>query len=585
MDDDPLEPLRHDVSTLGRLLGDALVEQEGRAFFDLEERIRALSKERRALPHRKEPAAALRAAIAALDTPTAERVARAFAHYFQVVNLAEQYHRVRRYRDYARAGESRLGPLAELVPALRKVPKAEVVTLLARASLELVFTAHPTEAQRRTVLDKHRRIADLLERLERPGATEEELDLARESLREEVTILWQTEEIRQERPRVGDEVKNALFYLEEILYPLVPRVYATLERALEEAYGEPVPVPPLLRFGSWVGADMDGNPNVTPEIALDTAFAHAARAVALHMRQVDRLGARLSQSWRRTGVSPELLESLRSDYALHPVLAAALEPRPTDEPYRQKLRWMGARLAATREAFVRGRTGAPTEFGVGYARPDELRDDLAILERSLAAHGGAHAGLADVRGVKRQVEVFGFHLAQLDVRVPAAWVRASVREALGLGADAPLPAATLHATLAGPLPARPTSASPGARAMNALAAMRRRVTPQSAESFILSMTHGHEDMLAALVLARVVGLYRPEDGVADVSIVPLFETLDDLQRCPGEVSRAFADPEYARYVALRGGAQEVMVGYSDSNKDAGILASSLALYSARRETG
>ena len=184
MESDPFEPLRRDVSALGRILGEALIELEGTTFFDLEERIRAISKERRARPRRRKPAEDLRAAIAELDTSTAERVARAFAHYFQVVNLAEQYHRVRRYRDYARAGESRLGPLAELATALKRVPRGETEALLARATLELVFTAHPTEAQRRTVLDKHRRIAELLERSERGGATEEELDADRDALRQ-----------------------------------------------------------------------------------------------------------------------------------------------------------------------------------------------------------------------------------------------------------------------------------------------------------------------------------------------------------------------------------------------------------------
>ena len=582
METDPFEPLRRDVSALGRILGEALIEQEGRAFFDLEERIRALSKQRRGSSHREKAAAELRSAISALDTPTAERVARAFAHYFQVVNLAEQYHRVRRYRDYARAGESRLGPLAELVPALKeRLSREEAGALLARACVELVFTAHPTEAQRRTVLDKHRRIAGLLERLERGGAVPAELEACTDALREEVTILWQTEEIRQERPRVGDEVKNVLFYLEEILYPLIPRVYSTVERALDAAYGPGVRVPPLLRFGSWVGADMDGNPNVTPEIALDTAYAQAARAVALHHGAVDHLGSRLSQSWRRSGVSRELLDSLRRDYALHPVLAATLEPRPTDEPYRQKLRWIGARLTATRDAFVRARKGGPTDFGVGYAAPGELSEDLAMLERSLAESNGAHAGLAAVRAVARQVEVFGFHLAKLDVRVPAAWVRAAVREALGLDPEAPLRAETLRRALEDPrIPAAP--ASSGMKALEALAAMRSRVSVESAESFILSMTHGHEDMLCALVLARIAGLYRPEAGVADVSIVPLFETLDDLERCPRELTLAIADPSYARYLALRGGAQEIMIGYSDSNKDAGIVASSFALYAAQK---
>jgi len=558
---DPSAPLRHDVSTLGHLLGETLIEQEGRDFFDLEERIRALAKQRRAAGGRgrAKANAALREAIAALDTPAAERVARAFAHYFQVVNLAEQYHRVRRRRDYERTGEAQRGSLAEIAPLLaRHATREELSALLAGANVELVFTAHPTEAQRRTVLEKHRRIADVLDALDRGRPTPSELRSWRGGLREEITVLWQTDEIRHERPRVGDEVKNALYYLEEILHPLVPRVYELLEETLSAAYGAPVEVPTLLRFGSWVGADMDGNPNVTPEVAVDTALAQAARAVALHAREVARLGGRLSQSTRRVQVSQELRDSLAREAAAHPQMAAQLEPRTRDEPYRRKLRWIEARLQATHDAFVRARAGAgrpPDRFAYEDAR--ELLDDLALVERSLAEHAGRHAGLAHARALRRQVEVFGFHMARLDVRVPAKWVRDAARAA-------------------------PRPEGPGMRAMQAVAEMQQRATPSSAEAFILSMTHGHGDLLDALVLAREAGLYRPDDGQATVSIVPLFETLDDLERCPREMELAFADERYARYLDARGRRQEVMVGYSDSNKDAGILASSFALYRAQR---
>jgi phosphoenolpyruvate carboxylase len=558
---DPSPPLRRDVNTLGHLLGDTLVEQEGRAFFDLEEHIRALAKRGRGASGRAraEATAALRDFIRDLEVPTAERVARAFAHYFQLVNLAEQYHRVRRGREHERAGETEPGSLAALSPVLaRSVPRAEIERLLAQASIELVLTAHPTEAQRRTVLDKHRKVAALLDRLDREQPTPTEERALRSELREEITQLWQTDEIRHERPRVGDEVKNALFYLEEILHPLVPATYARLEETLAAAYGAPMDVPPLLRFGSWVGADMDGNPNVTPEVAVDTALAHAARAVALHAREVLRLGASLSQSTRRIAVDPELTASLERDRAANPERAAAVEVRTQDEPYRRKLRWIEAKLAATHEALVVSRaTGERTTTRLfGYTTTEALLADLRVIERSLANNAGKHAGLAQVRGLLRQVQVFGFHLAKLDVRVPAAWVRESAR-------------------------AEPPD-GPGMRAMLAVATMQRRTTRQSAESFILSMTRGHEDMLAALRLARAAGLVRPDEQAATVSIVPLFETLDDLERCPAELDRALADSEYAGYVALRGGRQEVMLGYSDSNKDAGILASSFALYRAQR---
>jgi phosphoenolpyruvate carboxylase len=557
---DAAEPLRRDVSTLGHILGETLVEQEGKEFFDLEERIRALAKRGRGSSStaRDESTAALREAIVSLDVADAERLARAFAHYFQIVNLAEQHHRVRRGREHERAGEIEPGSLTALAQVLGKsTPRAELERLLGQASIDLVLTAHPTEAQRRTVLDKHRAIAGLLARLDRELATPSEARAIRSGLREQITLLWQTDEIRHERPRVGDEVKNALFYLEEILYPLVPHTYARLEEALATAYGSPVVVPPILSFGSWVGADMDGNPNVTPGLAIDTALALAARAVALHVREVGRLGASLSQSTRRTGVSQELIDSLARDRAAHPERADALEARTRDEPYRRKLRWIEARLEATHEALVVSRASGERETKrlFGYSSAKELLEDLGVVERSLAIHGGKHAGLGHVKALVRRVQVFGFHLARLEVRVPSAWVRESA------SSDTP--------------------SGPGMRAIEAIATMHRRTTEASAESFILSMTRGHEDMVAALKLARAAGLVRPDDGVAAVSIVPLFETLDDLDRCPVEMDRAFSHPEYARYVALRGQRQEVMVGYSDSNKDAGILGSSFALYRAQ----
>ena len=558
---DPAAPLRHDVRTLGHLLGETLIEQEGRAFFDLEEHIRALAKRGRNATGdaRTEARSGLRDAFRKLEVEGAERVVRAFAHYFQLVNLAEQHHRVRRGHEHDRAGEIEPGSLAALSRLLaHQVPRQELEALLAGASIELVFTAHPTEAQRRTVLDKHRAIADLLERRDRATPSPAEERELRRALREEVTILWQTDEIRHERPRVGDEVKNVLFYLEEVLYPLVPRTYAHLEDAIGAAYGAGVAVPPLLRFGSWVGADMDGNPNVTPDVAIDTAMAHAARAVALHLREVQRLGARLSQSTRRIGVTDELRVSLEGDRAAHPERADDVEARTQDEPYRRKLRWIEAKLAATRAAFVAARAsgGRSTTLLFGYPSPEQLVEDLGVIERSLAANVGEHAGLSHVRALARQVQVFGFHLAMLDVRVPAAWVRESAR-------------ADPHE-------------GPGMRAMQGLATMQRRATPRSAESFILSMTRGHEDLVAAVRLARSAGLVRDEEGVASASIVPLFETLDDLERCPRELERAFGDAEYARYLALRGRRQEVMLGYSDSNKDAGILASSFAVFRAQR---
>ena len=558
---DPFDALRRDISDLGHILGDTLVEQEGPGLLALEESIRALAKRRRKRDRRGPSAVSMLEAIAALDAQTAEKVARAFTHYFQLVNLAEQHHRARRRRDYAREGRPQPGSFAFELPALaERSSRADLDALLARLSITLVFTAHPSEAQRRTVLGKQRRIAQLLARRDRSELVPEERARLDEALREEVTTLWQTDEIRSEKPRVGDEVKNTLFYLEEVLFPLVPRFFEALEREAAAAFGEGARVPSsILRFGSWVGADMDGNPNVTPEVALDTAYAQATRVLGRYLDSLDAIGEALSQSTQRVTVSDELLASLARDELAMPGFAALLAATTKGEPYRKKVRFARARLEATRHALAEGRAAGSAQLALpehAYLTPAALLADVALIARSLADHRGARAGLRLVHALARQIETFGFHLAKLDLRVPAAWVR----EAASTRAED----------------------APAMRAMTALARIRAVTAGGGAESFILSMAHGHDDMLATLTLAEAAGLYRPADGVADVSVVPLFETLDDLERCPAEIEKAAKDPVYRRYLDLRGGMQEIMLGYSDSNKDGGILMSSWALYRAQQ---
>ncbi len=583
---DPFDSLKRDISDLGHVLGDTLVEQEGTGLLDLEEAIRALAKLRRKRDRRGPSASSMRGIIEKLDVRHAEHLARAFTHYFQLVNLAEQHHRARRRRDYAREQKPQPGSLAfELRRLAEHTPRKELEALLARMSIELVFTAHPSEAQRRTVLDKHRRIAHLLTRRDRSELVPEERQRLAEALREEVTTLWQTDEIRTEKPRVGDEVKNTLFYLEEVLFPLVPFFYETFEREAEAAFGAGVPIPSsILRFGSWVGADMDGNPNVTPEVAVDTAYAQGARVIARYQDALDTLGQALSQSTLRVPASAALMTSLEADALLMPAFAAQLEASTKNEPYRKKLRFVRARLEATRRALIDARHAAATKVDLpayAYAEPRALLAELELLATSLIENRGQRAGLRLVRALVRQVETFGFHLAKLDVRVPAAWVREAARTSLWVAPEAPLDAATLARALAGgPVPPRADAA--GMRAMEAIGRIRAVTSNGGAESFILSMAHGHEDMMSALVLARIAGLYRPEEGVADVSVVPLFETLDDLDRCPDEIELAARQPAYRRYLDLRGATQEIMIGYSDSNKDAGILMSSFALYRAQQ---
>lgn len=570
---DPFDALRRDVSFLGRILGDTLVEQEGKELFDLEETIRALAKERRTEPG-SDATSKLEAKVRALDTDVAERVARAFTHYFQLVNLAEQHHRTRRRRDYARGGKPQPGSLeVAFAEMARETPLAKLTELLERTAIELVFTAHPSEAQRRTVLEKHRRLVSLLARRERTETTPAEAARIEAAFREEIATLWQTDEIRQEKPRVGDEVKNVLFYLEEILFPLVPHFYEAVEEAASKAYGAPVTIPAILRFGSWVGADMDGNPNVTPDVAVDTGLAQASRVLERYVHEVDALGAALSQSTRRTKVGDDLLASIERDAQAMPVLARALEGTTRHEPYRRKLRYVRERLEATRAALVAYREADPKRRGDTPAFPSHAYDgpqafvaDLELVRASLAAN---RASEARVKAVIRQATTFGFHLARLDVRIPAEWVRRDAEALL----DGELTLRKIENAI-GLVDEDPPEGQ-GADAIAAIAKIRRVTFGGGAEALVLSMTRGAEDMLAALLLARRLGV--------DLSIVPLFETLDDLERSHGELARALASPAYATYLRERGNVQEVMLGYSDSNKDSGIVGSSFALYHAQQK--
>jgi phosphoenolpyruvate carboxylase len=589
----PFDALRRDVSYLGRILGDTLVEQEGQDLLDLEEEIRALAKARRAqekahaVERTRHTTAELARIVAKLDTHAAERVTRAFTHYFQLVNLAEQHHRTRRRREYAREGKAQPGSLEVVFARMKREASREAFEeLLGRAAIELVFTAHPSEAQRRTVLEKHRRLVSLMARRERTNLTPAEEREIDRTIREEVATLWQTDEIRQEKPRVGDEVKNVLFYLEEILFPLVPRFYDAMEQAAEKAFGAPIAIPCVLRFGSWVGADMDGNPNVTPEVAVDTGLAQTRRVLDLYIREISALGGALSQSTRRVGVSKELLASLDRDALDMPDLARTLQATTHHEPYRRKLRFVHERLHATQSAIASARESKVAEAVFAphaYRGPAAFVADLELVLASLLEFRGERAGARRVRALLRQVQTFGFHLARLDVRIPAAWVRTDARVALGLPEDAEISRDALEKALAGDLATLRMPDGDGIAAFRALDRISALSFGGGAESLILSMTHGAEDVLAALLLARLVGLDRPGAGASSVSIVPLFETKDDLDRSHQELERVVTSTEYAAYLSRRGSVQEIMLGYSDSNKDAGIVGSSFALYRAQQK--
>ena len=568
--------MRDDVRTLGALVGDVLREQCGDAFFQLVERVRhaaiaggggggGADDELHALLH-------------ALPPRDAETLVRAFATYFEVINLAERIHRIRRRRDYLRsASDPQEGSLeaTALRLAASGVTPPQVAALLQRLRVEPVFTAHPTEATRRTLLEKEQVIGRLLvERLD-PSRTPDEERAALARIREEVTAAWQTDPHPSARPTVMDELENVVFYLTDVIYRIVPPFSEELEQAVRKAYSVEVPARPVLRFGSWVGGDMDGNPNVGAETLRSGLARQRELLLDRYRRESMELSRRLSQSGALTGVSDAVRERVACYSAQFPKTLATIPPRYHDMPYRVLFRLIAARLEATRR-----------DTPDGYAGAHELERDLGMVIASLRAHRGEHAGLFGVQRLLRRVETFGFHLATIDVRQHAHVHRAVLSSLLR---DPEWNARTAGDRLVRlrrvlekgeePAGSPDADASRTLEVFKAIADCRARFGPDAVGPYIISMTRGTDDVLAVLVLARWAGLAR--GGHVPLDVAPLFETVADLTAAAAVMRSLLDDPYYRAHLAERGMHQMVMLGYSDSNKDAGIGASRWALHRAQ----
>ncbi len=568
-------PLRRDVGRLGALLGELLRELAPAGVFETVEAARLAARRRRRLD--AEAGADLEELLDNLAPARALDVVRAFSAYFGVVNTAEQVHRLRRGIDYLRSDEPQPGSLraAACELARRGTTPAEVASTLRSLLVEPVFTAHPTESVRRTLLRKDQRLARaLVERFQGEALDPVALAKIDERIALEIAAAWQTEEQLPERPAVSDEVEHVLFFLSDVLYRIVPALHEELERALELAFGQPIPVErPVVRFASWVGGDMDGNPNVGADTIRETLSRHLELALRRYREELRGLHEHLSQSTSRVGVGGELLERVRELAALLPQDFAAVPAQYADMPYRQLLWLMDARLA---------RKGRGAEHG--YGPPEEFRADLELIARSLANHEGSRAGLALVHRALRRVDVFGFHLATLDTRQDAEVHRRVAGVLIGDSDFIERSSSERATRIAAALADSPSTAGDpedeetrrALEVFRALAEARVTYGDRALGPFVISMAKGPDDALAVLLLARAGGCVGPDGGVP-LDVAPLFETVDDLEVGP-EVLRALAgDPTYAAHLAARGGRQIVMLGYSDSNKDGGIAASRVAL--------
>jgi len=568
------QPLREDVNRLGALVGEVIAEQQGAAFFDEVERLRRAAILRR---EADSPAAGLAAELAGRPLAEAEALVRAFSTWFGAVNLAERVHRIRRRREYQKGGSAaQPGSICAVVNALRSegVTAEEFADLLSRLRIEPVFTAHPTEAVRRALLEKEREIVRcLVDDLDRTR-TPQERARDRERMRVALTAGWQTSESAPESPTVADELEHVSFYLIDVLYRVLPGFIESLHVALGPAAAA-LPTAPL-RFGSWVGGDMDGNPNVGAATMVATLDTQRALLIAAYRRDLAHLSSLLSQSLERVEVSAEVSDRIARYAALLPRTAARLKARHTTMPYRQLLALMAARLSATLKAG--GEDG-----GAGYPQPAEFRADLACIHASLLAHRGEHAGAFSVQRVLRKIDTFGFHLATLDLRQDSrahdaalaallqdpAWAGRPVVErvqrltALWLGSELP-PAADA------------AEAQSVLEVFRARQRLRLRDGEHAFGPYIVSMSRSAADALAVLALARIGGDVDPQGGTP-IDVAPLFETVDDLDAAPEVLRQLLADPAYRDHLAARGHQQIVMLGYSDSAKDAGLLASRWAI--------
>ncbi len=571
-------PLREDVSRLGAMVGKMLAEQGGDSFYQRVESVRIA-----AIRRRREGRAvdALAASLAGWEADDAQALARAFATYFQAVNIAERVHRIRRRRDYQREGgapqpESLLDALAQL--KAQGVDAAELLEWLERLQVEPVFTAHPTEAVRRSLLEKEQSIVRALVDNFDPTRTPQERKEDDDRIFMALNAGWQTAEASPVSPTVQDEHHHVGFYLANPIYRIVPALYESLADALQSVYGVAVPLPRLLSFATWVGGDMDGNPNVGATTIAGSLATQRAHVLEHYIEDVAGLARLLSQTEGRVAVDRALAQRLEDYRVRFPVAAAKVRPRHADMPYRGLLTVIGARLEATHE----------DNHPEGYTSVDELLDDLRLIASSLVDHRGLHAGAYAIQRLIWRVRTFGFHLARLDVRQDsrvhddalavlfgdATWTAHGVAEKV----ERLRPVAGGHSALA-------PSDDPAVKALldvfATLRDARRRYGTDAIGLYIISMARSAADVLAVLALARQGGLVS-DQGVP-LDIAPLFETVDDLANAPATLRALFDDPLYRAHLASRGDRQWVMLGYSDSGKDGGTLASRWGLQRAQVE--
>lgn len=593
---DPQRRLSETVRLLGDMLGETIIAQEGRELFDLIEDVRATTKSLRSGDPEAEAHMAERMAQLVHDLPETRSVLKAFTVYFQLINLAEESHRVRVLRRRLTEAHGQGQPMRETIDdAVARLKNsgcsaADVRHLLERLLIKPVFTAHPTEAKRRTILEKQRSISGILEERDRTDLTPREGARDMHRLREQITALWQTDETRDRRPTVWDEIHNGLYFFDQTLFTVVPWIYGELESALSHRYpDDEFEIGPSLRFGSWIGGDRDGNPNVDAATTEQTLQLHQELALKRYADDLDGLGHDLSMARTYVTISEALDASIADDRERLGERGDVICERFQLEPYRQKVSLMRERIEATRQQIVQPLAERHLDPSA-YADAREFLRHLRLIQQSLEGHQATVLAEGALARLIRRVEVFGFHVAELDLRQHAHKHHEAFAEILeryqltddyrALSIDDRVE--LLRREIVNPRPL--TAELHFSEATNDLVRLVRLarhakdgIAPEAIGSYVISMTEDTSDVLEVLLLASDAELFGRLD------IAPLFETIADLRRAPDVLDALFQIPEYREHLSQRGDHQDVMIGYSDSNKDGGYLEANWALYRAQQQ--
>ncbi|MBI3803637.1 MAG: phosphoenolpyruvate carboxylase [Nitrospirae bacterium] len=598
----PLRPLQGDIDYLDGLLRQVLLEQGGEPLVNLIEQFRKICRE---LRDRYNPALErkLLQMIDRLDLPTCTQLVSAFDLSFNLLNVAEENFGMQARREMERRGRQVDGSLDDYFAEANRKNPAAWHEQLTQMRIMPVITAHPTEAKRQTILEKYRTIYLLMFKRESPIWTPRETEAIKQDLLNQITLLWQTGDIHLDRPTVREEVSNGLFYFRETFYPIIPRIYADIRDHIRGQYPETdMIIPPFLRFGSWIGGDRDGNPSVTAKDTEWTVLRQKELIFHLYLESIHQLTIELSQSKYLVDVSKALLMSIQDDAGRFPEQAAPLLGRNPYEPYRQKLGFIKLKLEATRSeidhrmGFSLSRDKAPAR---GYRSASEFIDDLEILRRSLVGDAGKRPAEMAVDALLTRVQVFDFYLARLDVRQEAERHRKVVQEIFErlqlypdyAAADENKKVEILTQellTLRPLIPSFLTLSPENQEVLETFKSIRKikeAIDPEAIGSYIISLAAQRSDVLIVQLLAKEAGLCGPTQDAgyeSGLDIAPLFERINDLRSAPDIMDGLFKNQAYQKNLLARGRQQEIMLGYSDSSKDSGVLTSSWELYKTQK---